>query len=161
MLRRVLFAIMVAATPTLAYAGPKEDAQSVFDRFLTAFTAADIDAAVDAFWPDTLFWGTVMPNLATTPGAVREYFKPLSDRKPNERRATSLDTSAVAVSESVVLISGLWQIERVVDGKPTLTPPESKCCRDPARRRLADRAVPQLGPAGSVTTADLYLVHIS
>jgi hypothetical protein len=28
----------------------------------------------------------------------------------------------LAVSDSVVLISGLWQLERLVDGKTTLTP---------------------------------------
>jgi hypothetical protein len=26
------------------------------------------------------------------------------------------------VSDSVFLISGLWQVERIADGKPTLTP---------------------------------------
>jgi hypothetical protein len=63
-----------------------------------------------------------MPNLATTPEAVREYFnRGIGSRKPNELKATPLETSALVVSESVVLISGLWQIERIADGKPTLT----------------------------------------
>ena len=53
---------------------------------------------------------------------MREYFKPVGDLKPNEWRATSLGTSALVVSDSVVLISGLWQIENVVDGKPAITP---------------------------------------
>ena len=101
---------------------PKENALAVFDRFLTAFTAADIDAVVGVFWPETLFWGTTRPDLVTTPEAVREYFKPVGDLKPNEWRATSLGTSALVVSDSVVLISGLWQIENVVDGKPAITP---------------------------------------
>ena len=123
MLRRVLLAAVLAVSPILAYAGPKEDAQAVFDRFLTAFTAADVDGVVGVFWPDTLFWGTVKPDLVTTPEAVREYFKQaLGTRKPNEAKATTLATSAMMVSDSVVLISGLWQVERVVDGKPTLTP---------------------------------------
>jgi ketosteroid isomerase-like protein len=34
---------------------PEENAQAVFDRFLTAFTAADVDAVVGIFWPDALF----------------------------------------------------------------------------------------------------------
>jgi uncharacterized protein (TIGR02246 family) len=123
MLRRVLLAVVLAVSPMLAHAGPKEDAQAVFERFLTAFTAADVDAVVSVFWPDALFWGTTKPDLATTPEAVRAYFKAgLGSMKPNELKATSLATSALVVSDSVVLISGLWQIERVVDGKPTLTP---------------------------------------
>jgi uncharacterized protein (TIGR02246 family) len=101
---------------------PAENAQAVFDRFLMAFTAADVDAVAGLFWPDALFWGTTRPDLVTTPEAVREYFKPVGNLKPGEWRATSGGTSALVVSESVVLISGLWQIENVVDGKPTITP---------------------------------------
>jgi uncharacterized protein (TIGR02246 family) len=101
---------------------PNENALVVFDRFLTAFTAADVDAVVDIFWPDALFWGTTRPDLVTTHEAVREYFRPVGNLKPNEWRATSLGTSALMVSDSVVLISGLWQIENVVDGKATITP---------------------------------------
>jgi uncharacterized protein (TIGR02246 family) len=123
MLRRVLLAVVLAVSPMLAYAGPKEDAQAVFDRFLTTLTAANVDAVVGVFWPDALFWGTTKPDLATTPEALREYFfKGLGSRKPDEQKATSLATSVLVVSDSVVLISGLWQIENVVDGKPMRTP---------------------------------------
>ena len=85
---------------------PKEIALAVFDSFLTAFTAAVVDAVVGLFWPDALFWGTTKPDLATTAKAVREYFKPVGNLKPNEWRAASLGTSTLAVSDSVVLISG-------------------------------------------------------
>jgi hypothetical protein len=71
MLRCVLLAVAITVSPALAYAGPKEDSQAVFDRFQTAFTAADVDAVVGVFWPDALFWGTTMPNLATTPEPSR------------------------------------------------------------------------------------------
>ena len=123
MLRCVLLAIVLALTPVLAYAGPKEEAQAVFDRFLTSFTAADVDGVVSVFWPDALFWGTTKPDLVTTPEAVRGYFKAaLGSRQPNEVKATAVTTSALTVSDSVVLISGLWQAESVVDGKPTIRP---------------------------------------
>jgi hypothetical protein len=46
MLRCVLLAVAITVSPALAYAGPKEDSQAVFDRFQTAFTAADVDAVV-------------------------------------------------------------------------------------------------------------------
>jgi ketosteroid isomerase-like protein len=101
---------------------PRKNALAVFGRFLTAFTAADVDTVVGLFWPDALFWGTTRLDLVTTPDAVREYFKPVGNLKPNEWTATSLGTSTLVVSASVVLISGLWQIENVVDGKPTITP---------------------------------------
>ncbi len=102
--------------------GPKASALTVFDAFLTAFTAADVDAVVGLFWDDALFWGTTGPDLVKTIEAVREYFKPLGNLKPSEWRAASLGTSPLVVSDAVVLISGLWQIENVVDGKPAITP---------------------------------------
>ena len=90
--------------------GPKEDALAVFDRFLTAFTAADVDAVVGEFWPDTLFWGTTKPALITTPEGVQEYFRPVRGLKPNECRAASLEASALVGSDSVVLISGYGRL---------------------------------------------------
>jgi uncharacterized protein (TIGR02246 family) len=122
MLVRLLLAFVFAVSPIVAHAGPKEDAQAVFDRFLTAFTAADVEAVVGVFWPDALFWGTTAPDLATTPESLRKYFNPIGNMKPNDLKATSLETTVLAVSDSVVLISGLWQLERLVDGKTTLTP---------------------------------------
>ena len=109
MLRCVMLAIAIAGLPTLACADPKEDANAVFQRFLAEFTAADIDGVAGTFWPNALLWGNTSSTLAATPEEVREYFKPVSTRKPNEWKATSLESSAVEVSDSVVLISGLWQ----------------------------------------------------
>ena len=109
-MRRFLLIAVLLAFPFNAVAGPKEDAQAVFDKFLENFTAADIEGVVGLFWPDAQFWGTQLPNLATTPEAVREYFKPLDQRKPNERKATWAGIPSVMVlSDSVVLISGMWQ----------------------------------------------------
>lgn len=125
-MRRLLMVVTLVATfCSTAIAGPKEDAQAVFDKFLTNFTAADMDGVVGLFWPDAQFWGTTLPNLATTPEAIREYFKPgLGTRKPNEAKATlSGPPSVLVLSDSVVLISGMWQIERVADGKPVVGAP--------------------------------------
>jgi hypothetical protein len=60
----------------------------VFQRFLTEFTAADIDGVAGTFWPNALLWGNTSSTLAATPEEVREYFKPVSTRKPNEWKAT-------------------------------------------------------------------------
>ena len=120
-----LITAVFLAFPFNAVAGPREDAQAVFDKFLTSFTAANAEEVVSLFTPDALFWGTTMPNLATTPDAIRQYFvaafgKPA--RAPGVVKATSLGTSTLVLSDSVVLVSGMWQIEWVVDGKPKLMP---------------------------------------
>ncbi len=78
---------------------------------------------MDLFWPDALFWGTTSPELATTSEAVRGSFAPMATRfRPDERRASALETSALVASDDVVLISGLWQIEATVNGSPSRTP---------------------------------------
>jgi hypothetical protein len=123
-MRCLLLIAAVLAFPFNAFAGPKEDAQEIFEKFLTNYTAADLDGVVGLFWPDALVWGTQLPNLATTPEGVRDYFKPLNERKPNERTAALAGTpSVLVVSDSAVLISGMWQVESMVDGKRVVSAP--------------------------------------
>mgnify|MGYP001268880049 FL=1 len=120
----VLIAALLAV-PFNAFAGPKEDAQAVFDKFLTSFTAANAEEIVSLFTADALFWGTTMPNLVTTPDGIRQYFVAAFGtpaRTPGAVKATSLGTSALVLSDTAVLISGMWQVEWVADGKPNLLP---------------------------------------
>ena len=111
----LLIASMIA--PFQAYAGPKEDAQAVFEKFLAAFSAGDVDGVLNLFAPDALVWGTLMTDLATTPPAVREYFKGVGTR--TVKASVFGNPSALVLSDNAVLLSGMWQFERVVDGKLT------------------------------------------
>ena len=115
MIRRTVLAL-VLLLPGLAQAGPKEDAEAVFARFLAAFTAADPARVVDQFWPDALFWGTGMSTLATEEEPVRAYFSPMARSAPGQRRASAVSTSTAVLSDSAVLISGVWQVETGSEG---------------------------------------------
>jgi len=125
MMRRLILTLACLALPISVFAGPKEDAQAVFDKFLAAFTAADVDGVVALFAPDALVWGTTMRELATTAQPVRQYFSnALGNLKPNQVTASAAGPYATMVlSDTSVLMSGMWQIERVVDGKPTAGAP--------------------------------------
>jgi uncharacterized protein (TIGR02246 family) len=124
MFRRLILIVACLAFPFSTFAGPKEDAQAVFDKFLTAFTAANVDDVVGLFAPDALVWGTTMRDLGTTPEAVRQYFSGISNYKPDQRKASAAGPySALVLSDNTVLVSGMWQIEQVVDGKSTLGAP--------------------------------------
>jgi len=125
MIRHLILIVVCVAFPVSAVAGPKEDAQALFDKFLTAFSAADVDGVVGLFTPDAQVWGTRMRDLATTPEPVREYFSSnLSNLKPNERQATAVGSVALVVlSDNAVLVSGMWQNARVVDGKAAAAAP--------------------------------------
>ena len=53
--------LMIAALvafPFSAFAGPKEDAQAVFDEFLTKYTAANLEGVVGLFWRRTVLGNT-------------------------------------------------------------------------------------------------------
>jgi hypothetical protein len=57
-MRHFLLIVALVAFPFSAFAGPKEDAQAVFDEFLTKYTAANFDDVVGLFWPDALLGHT-------------------------------------------------------------------------------------------------------
>lgn len=102
---------------TLAMAGPQEDGQAVFDKFLGDFTAANPDAIAAHFAPEALFWGTNSRNLISGKNNIREYFSGAFKRLPGAK-ATPVDKVSVSmITDNVLAVSGIWQIERTVEGK--------------------------------------------
>ena len=67
MIKIVFVVAALAAFPLAAFAGPKEDALAVADKFIAAFVAGDLDATTALFAPDALFWGTISSDLGTSP----------------------------------------------------------------------------------------------
>ena len=122
MLRLAVVLLAAMAWPPLLHAGAQEDAQAAYDRFFPAFVAGNYDQVAGFFAPDALFYGTLSPVLVTTPEGVHQYFKAALS-SPATVKATPLSSSALALSDSVVLISGSWQVERVLDGKTTVGGP--------------------------------------
>lgn len=124
MIRRLVLCAACLAFPFAALAEPKEDAVAVFEEFLTALTAADADRVLSLFAPDALVWGTGMRDLATTPQAVRQYFSADGAADLNQFKASTFGTlSALVLSEDTVLVSGMWQLEAIVDGRPAISGP--------------------------------------
>jgi hypothetical protein len=121
-LRLIFVLLATIAWSSPIQAGPKEDAQAAYDAFFPAFVAGNNDQVAGFFAPDALFYGTLSPVLVTTPEGVSQYFKAALS-SPVSVKATSLSSSALALSDSVVLISGSWQVERVVEGKTVVFGP--------------------------------------
>ena len=122
MFRFMLWLLAAIAWSSSIQAGPKEDAQAAYDSFFPAFVSGNYDQVAAFFAPDALFYGTLSPVLVTTPEGVSQYFKAALS-SPVSAKATSLSSSALALSDSVVLISGSWQVERVIEGKTTVSGP--------------------------------------
>jgi uncharacterized protein (TIGR02246 family) len=121
-MRLFLYAIALCASlSSAAFAGPKEDALAVLDKWTKAFAASDVDAIVKLYAPDALFMGTGSKTVVTDPAAIRKYFEgALLTRKP--RAAPISDQSVMVLSDTVVLIAGLNNSTGVLDGKTFSNP---------------------------------------
>jgi uncharacterized protein (TIGR02246 family) len=113
---RFCICMLVIMCATSAQAGPKEDAQTAYDGFFSAFTTGNHEQMAGLFAPDALFFGTGSTELVTSHEGVRSYFtRALAG--PAAVKATPLGNTALALTDDVVIISGKWQSERTTDGK--------------------------------------------
>ena len=116
--RASLVILIVLPLSPVAQAGPAEDAQAAFSKFFPAFVAHNQAEVATMFAPDAQFYGTASPELVTKPEGVLQYFKVALDR-PEITLATPLQMTSTALSDGVVLIAGMWKVDRTLDGKTT------------------------------------------
>jgi uncharacterized protein (TIGR02246 family) len=115
MLRIALVCAAVAACSVTALAGPKEEAQAVADKFISAFIAGDLEGTIALYSPDAVFWGTESRDLGTSTEALRKYFTDNYAARatvPLKSTRTLTDTSTLVLSDDTVVIAGRWQTER-------------------------------------------------
>ncbi len=118
-MREILIAIaLLASLCSTAIAGPKEDALQVVEKWAKAFTESDVDGIVKLYAPDSLFLGTGSKTVVGNPEEIRKYFE--QALLSNRPRGASLDShSAMVVSDTAVVVTGLDTVTGVRDGKPT------------------------------------------
>ena len=116
-MKRAICVAFAMCLSTLAMAGPLEDGQTVFDKFLDDFTAADPEAMAAHFTPDALFWGTASRDLISGTNSIRQYFSDAFKRLPGAKATPVGKLSVLMIAENVMTVSGIWQIERMVEGK--------------------------------------------
>lgn len=97
------------------HAGPMEDGQAMYDKFLSTFAAGNQIAISDLFAPDALFYGTGSSELVTSHDGVIKYFDVLKT-VPSDTKAWSLGNSVIAAGKDVAMISGMWQWSGTFDG---------------------------------------------
>jgi hypothetical protein len=114
-MRRSALAVMaVVAWSFTATAGPKEEALAVADKFIAAFVAGDLEATTALYSPDATFWGTISPDLGTSPETLRKYFADNYAARANVplKTASITDSSTLVLSDDTVAVAGRWQVER-------------------------------------------------
>jgi uncharacterized protein (TIGR02246 family) len=116
--RLFLCAVALLGSISAAFAGPKEDALQVLDKWVKAFTDSDVDAIVSLYAPDALFVGTGSKAVVTQPEGIRKYFEAaLLTNRP--RGATLNSYEAMPLSDAAFVITGLDTVTQVKDGNPT------------------------------------------
>ena len=116
-MKRMICLAFAMCFSTFAMAGPQEDGQAVFDKFLSDFTAANPDAIAAHFVPSALFWGTNSRDLISGTNSIHQYFSDAFKRLPGAKATPVGTVSVVMIADNVMAVSGIWQVERTVDGK--------------------------------------------
>jgi hypothetical protein len=122
-MKRLLVFLLVLGWATVIHAGPKDDALAAYEKFFAYFTTDNHDQLVTVFSPDVIFYGTISPELLTTPEDVREYFVKALSSSRGQVRANLFGTTAALLTDDVVLVTAMWQSERTLDGKMTTNGP--------------------------------------
>ena len=118
-MRKILSAITLIASISLAHAGPKEDAYHVVEKWSKAFTDADVDGIAKLYAPDALMIGTFGKAVLTKPEQIRKYFDvALNTDKPRTAKLNS--SEALVVDDNTIVIAGFDTITGVKDGQPTI-----------------------------------------
>lgn len=123
MANRLFVFLIVLMFSSALHAGPKEDALAAYEKFFAYFTTDNHDQLVMVFSPDVIFYGTISPELLTTPEDVREYFVKALSSSRGQVKANLFGTTATLLTDDVVLVTATWQSERTLDGKMTTNGP--------------------------------------
>jgi hypothetical protein len=122
LIRAFFLTLIALPLSSNANAGPADDAHAAFSKFFPAFVAHNQAEVAAMFAPDAQFYGTASPELVTKPEGVLQYFTAALD-VPAIFQATPLQVTSTAVSDGVVLIAGMWKVDRTLDGKTTVLGP--------------------------------------
>lgn len=118
-MRNFFIGLITIIVSMSAYAGPKEDAFQVLQKWIKAFSSSDVDTIVSLYAPDVMFFGTGSKALITKEADIRKYFEQaLLNNRP--RGAELGDYSGRVLSDNAVVFAGLDTLSGVKDGETTI-----------------------------------------
>jgi uncharacterized protein (TIGR02246 family) len=116
---RVIVFLLLVLAPSVATAGPVEDANAAVDRWSAAYSSNEPEAVAKNYWPDAVLLGTVSPIMSEGTEAIRTYFSPL---KGSGNKNAIGERRTIVVDENAVLVTGFYVFTRMVEGKPVPGP---------------------------------------
>ncbi len=106
---------LILMSPTVAAAGPTEEANAVVDRFSAAYNSNDPEAVVKLYAPDAILLGTVSPVISVGTEAIRKYFSMIKD---SGNRNVIQERHAIVLGDNAVVVTGFYEFTRMQEGKP-------------------------------------------
>ncbi len=117
----VALAALALITPVLSFGGTAEDANRAIDRWSAAYTANDVEAVVNAYWPDAILLGTVSPVISTGADAIRTYFTALKLQGSGNKNEIQ-ERHTIVLDDKAAVVTGFYQFTRMAGGVPTPAP---------------------------------------
>jgi uncharacterized protein (TIGR02246 family) len=116
---RVSILLLLVLAPSVATAGPAEDANAAVDRWSAAYSSNEPEAVAKNYWSDAVLLGTVSPIMSEWTEAIRTYFSPL--RGSGNKNAIG-ERRTIVVDDNAVVVTGFYVFTRMVEGKPVPGP---------------------------------------
>ena len=116
---RIFLVALLVFAPTVAIAGPAEEANAVVERWSAAYSSNDPEAIATTYTPDAILLGTVSPIMSEGTDAIVKYFTPSkgsgNKNKLGERRT-------IVLGDNAVVIAGFYEFTRMQEGRPVPAP---------------------------------------
>jgi len=116
---RVIIFLLLVLAPSVATAGPAEDANAAVDSWSAAYSSNEPEAVAKHYWPDAVLLGTVSPIMSEGTEAIRTYFSPL---KGSGNKNAIGERRTIVVDDNAVVVTGFYVFTRMVEGKPVPGP---------------------------------------
>lgn len=113
------FGILALLMTTPVFAGPKEDAYAVVEKWSSGFNALDAEQTAATYSTDAIVIGTFGKQLTTGTVAITGYFKAVAASKA---QVTLQEWSAIELSPDAVAIAGFYEFSIPKDGQITSIP---------------------------------------
>jgi uncharacterized protein (TIGR02246 family) len=111
-----IFSLLIT-TPT--FAGPKEEAYAVVEKWAAGFNALDAEQTVSTYSTDAIVIGTFGKQLTTGTAAIGAYFKAVAATKAQVKLQ---DWSAIELSPDAIALAGFYEFSVPRDGQITSIP---------------------------------------
>jgi len=102
-----------------AWAGAKEEVAAATQAWADAGNSKDVERILALYDAEAVLWGTVSPTLRDSPAAIREYFKPGTNR-PHLKGV--LGEQRVRVYGDIAINTEYYTFSDMRDGQPVTIP---------------------------------------